>query len=120
MKKYAYMLVVDSIAQSEEYYKKFFGWIAEQKSADFLMMDTSSPLKFGLVEKRYLFDNLNITEADIPTGSFCTWLYDTPNELEAQKQEMKGKGLRQIGKIGCFFRDGEGMIWELRVKGEMI
>ncbi len=84
------------------------------------MMDTSSPLKFGLVEKRYLFDNLNITEADIPTGSFCTWLYDTPNELEAQKQEMKGKGLSQIGKIGCFFRDGEGMIWELRVKGEMI
>ena len=54
MRKYTYTLVVDSITESEEYYKKYFGWGAEQKSMSFLMMDTDSPLRFGLVEKRYL------------------------------------------------------------------
>lgn len=120
MKKYAYMLVADSIGQSEMYYKKYFGWTAEQKSSVFLMIDTKSPLKFGIVEKNYLLDNLNITEADIPTNSFCTWLCDSQEELDSQKREMKSKGLNQIGKTGCFFKDGEGMIWELRMKGEMI
>lgn len=51
MREYAYMLVTDSTAESEEYYQKHFHWTIAQKNTSFLMIDTKSPLKFGLVEK---------------------------------------------------------------------
>lgn len=31
MRKYTYTLVVDSITESEEYYKKYFGWGQNKK-----------------------------------------------------------------------------------------
>ena len=120
MRKDTYTLVVDSITESEEYYKKYFGWGAEQKSMSFLMMDTDSPLRFGLVEKRYLMENLGMKEEELPTNSFCTWLYDSKEELRLEEKELLKKGLLQIGDIGHFFKDQRGMIWELRVKGDVI
>lgn len=120
MRKYTYTLVVDNITESEEYYKKYFGWKTEQKNTSFMMVDTESPLRFGLVEKKYLMKNLGVKEEELPTNSFCTWLYDSKEELALEKEELLKKGLLQIGSIGCFFKDQRGMIWELRVKGDVI
>ncbi|MCI8561557.1 MAG: hypothetical protein HFH03_10630 [Dorea sp.] len=120
MREYAYMLVTDSTAESEEYYQKYFHWTIAQKNTSFLMIDTKSPLKFGLVEKKYLIDALDIKDEDILTNSFCTWLYDSEEELMDEKEALLKKGVFQIGNTGRFFKDQKGMLWELRVKGDVI
>lgn len=120
MKKYSYTLIVDDIKASEEYYKKHFGWIAEKKGEHFVLMDTESPLTFSVIEKEYLFQILNIDEADIPERSFCTWIYDSETQLLSEKEELLRKGMIQIGIIGHFLKGKDGMIWELRKKGDML
>lgn len=120
MKKYSYTIITDEITSAEKYYKKYFGWEAELKSDTFFSLDTKSPLKFSVIEKEYLLNNLGIKEEDIPVKSFCTWIYNSEEELLSEKEEFLSKGLVQIGAIGHFLKDKTGVIWELRKKGDLI
>lgn len=120
MKKYSYTLVVDDIKISEKYYEKYFGWIAKDKSETFAMIDTESPLAFSIVEIDYLLRVLNINEDVIPERSFCTWIYESNDELQSEKAELLEKGMIQIGNKGHFLKDKDGMIWELRTRGDII
>lgn len=120
MKNYSYTFVVDDINISEKYYEKYFGWTAKNKSESFAMIDTESPVVFSIVEKDYLLQVLNINEDGIPTRSFCTWIYESNEELQSEKAELLEKGMIQIGNKGHFLKGEDGMIWELRMRGDMI
>lgn len=120
MRKYSYTLIVDDIKKSLEFYKKYFLWTVKEGSNFFATMETESPLKFSIVEKEYLFSKLNIEEAEIPEKSFCTWIYDSEEQLLAEKKELLSKGMVQIGMIGNFLKGQDGRIWELRKEGDII
>ena len=120
MKKYSYTFVVDDINISGNFYEKYFGWMAKNKSETFAIIDTDSPLAFSIVDKDYLLQILNITEEEISERSFCTWIYESNDELQSKKAELLEKGMIQIGNKGHFLKDGEGMIWELRMRGDGI
>lgn len=120
MKEYSYTQIVDDIEISKAYYKQFFGWRPEYESSDFVFLDTKSPLKFSLISKHYLFHNIELEEGEASIMSYCSWLYDSKDEMEEDKALFVSKGLERIEGIGCFLKDKSGLLWELRVRGELL
>lgn len=120
MTKYSYTLVVEDIEKSAAFYQQYFNWDADRKGKESAWINTKSPLAFSVVEKTYLYDGLGISEEELPEQSFCTWLYESEEELLTEKAELLRKGLVQIGGLGHFLRDENGRIWELRKEGDLI
>lgn len=120
MRKYSYTLIVDDVSESAQYYHNNLDWEIAKQNENCAFIETRSPLCFSLVNKAFIFRRLHLNEQNVPTMSFSTWFYETESDLLMEMEQLVQKGMSVINGLGHFLQDQEGILWELRVKGELL
>ena len=120
MKEFYYTFAVDKTEKCSLFYKRNFHWDVNAYNEHYCRIETDSPIIFYLVDRSYLLNRLKIEEDKLPTQSFVTWEYDALDELLKDKAGFLKNGMREIGEIGHFLIGPDEVIWELKVKGEVL